>query len=66
LQQLQKRYGVKQLPATLFYDNDKGKMELERTNYTVPTLAEYRTPNTLLFKIYYNTLRAYITKHILD
>jgi thiol-disulfide isomerase/thioredoxin len=66
LQRLQKRYGVKQVPATFFYDNDKGKMELERTNYTVPTLAEYRTPSTLFFKVYYNNIHDYITKHILD
>jgi thiol-disulfide isomerase/thioredoxin len=66
LQRLQKAYGVKQIPATFFYDNDKGKMELERTNYTVPTLAEYRTPSALFFKIYYNTLHDYIIKHILD
>jgi len=66
LQRLQKSYGVRQIPATLFYDNDKGKIELERTNYAVPTLAEYRTPGTLFFKIYYNTIYDYITKHVLD
>lgn len=66
LQHLQKTYGVKQIPATLFYDNDKGKMELERTNYAVPTLAEYRTPSTFFFKIYYNTISDYINKNILD
>ena len=66
LQHLQKSYGVKQIPATLFYDNDKGKMELERTNYSVPTLAEYRTPSTFFFKVYYNTISDYINKSILD
>jgi len=66
LQHLQKTYGVKQIPATLFYDNDKGKMELERTNYAVPTLAEYRTPSTFFFKVYYNTISDYINKNILD
>ena len=66
LQHLQKSYGVKQIPATLFYDNDKGKMELERTNYAVPTLAEYRTPSTFFFKVYYNTISDYINKNILD
>jgi hypothetical protein len=63
---LQRTYGVKQVPATLFYDNDKGKMELERTDYSVPTLAEYRTPSLLFWKTYYTTVRDYITKHILD
>jgi len=66
LQHLQKSYGVKQIPATLFYDNDKGKMELERTNYAVPTLAEYRTPSAFFFKVYYNTISDYINKNILD
>jgi hypothetical protein len=66
LQHVLKSYGVKQIPATLFYDNDKGRMELERTNYTVPTLAEYRAPNTLFFKMYYSTIRDYIEKNILD
>jgi hypothetical protein len=66
LQHVLKSYGVKQIPATLFYDNDRGRMELERTNYTVPTLAEYRTPNTFFFKSYYKTIRDYIDKNILD
>ena len=66
LQRLQKSYGVKQIPATLFYDNDTGKIELERTNYAVPTLAEYRTPSTFFFKVYYNTISDYINKNILD
>jgi hypothetical protein len=66
LQHVLKSYGVKQIPATSFYDNDKGRMELERTNYTVPTLTEYRTPNTFFFKVYYNTVRDYIDKNILD
>lgn len=41
-------------------------MELERPDYTVPTFAEYRTPNTFFFKVYYNTIRDYIDKNILD
>ena len=47
---LQKRYAVKKVPATLFYDNDRGKMELERTDYSVPALLEYRTPSLLFWK----------------
>jgi Thioredoxin len=63
---LQKRYGVKQVPATLFYDNDRGKIELEKTDYSVPTLVEYRTPSLLFWKTYHQAIRDYIQKSILD
>jgi hypothetical protein len=65
-QRLGKDYGVEQIPATLFYDNDRGHIELERTHYEVPTLTEYRTPSILFFKTYYSRVHEYITKHILD
>ena len=63
---LQKRYGVKQVPATLFYDNDRGKIELEKTDYSVPALLEYRTPSLLFWKTYHSAIRDYIQKNILD
>jgi hypothetical protein len=63
---LQKRYGVNRVPATLFYDNDRGKIELEKADYSVPTLAEYRTPSLLFFKTYHQAIRDYIQKSILD
>ena len=63
---LQKRYGVKKVPATLFYDNDRGKMELERADYSVPALIEYRTPSLLFWNTYHQTTRDYIRKNILD
>jgi hypothetical protein len=63
---LHKQYGVKQIPATLYYDNDRGKIELERTDYAVPTFAEYRTPNMLFWKTYHQVIREYIKKSILD
>ena len=63
---LQKQYGVKQVPATLFYDNDRGKIELEKAEYSVPTLAEYRTPSLLFWKTYHQAVRDYIQKSILD
>ena len=63
---LQKRYGVKKVPATLFYDNDRGKMELERTDYSVPAVIEYRTPSPLFWNTYYQTIRKYIKENILD
>jgi hypothetical protein len=30
-------HGVKRIPASLFYDNDRGAMELEKTDYSVPS-----------------------------
>jgi hypothetical protein len=66
LERLQKGYGVRQVPATLFYDNDRGKMELEGTRYDVPTLTEYRTPSLLFFKTYYGVIHKYISESTLD
>jgi hypothetical protein len=63
---LQKQYGVKQIPATLFYDNDRGKIELEKTEYSVPTMVEYRTPSLLFWRTYHQAIRDYIQKSILD
>jgi hypothetical protein len=63
---VQKKYGVKQIPATLFYDNDRGKIELEKDAYEVPTFTEYRTPSMLLWKTYHQAVREYIIKDILD
>lgn len=63
---LKKRYKVKQVPATLFYDNDHGEMELERTEYSVPAVIEYRTPRPLLWNTYHQRVRKYIKDHILD
>ena len=63
---LQKQYGIKQVPATLFYDNDRGKIELEKTDYSVPTFTEYRTPSMLFWKTYHHAVREYIRKSILD
>jgi hypothetical protein len=63
---VQKRYGIKKVPAFLFYDNDRGKMELERTDYSTPALLEYRTPSLLFWKTYHQAIREYIRKNILD
>jgi hypothetical protein len=63
---LQKRHGVRQVPATLFYDNDRGKIELEKTDYSVPTMVEYRTPSLLFWRTYHQAIRDYIRKSILD
>jgi hypothetical protein len=63
---LQTRYGVTKVPASLFYDNDRGPIELERAEYSVPTMVEYRTPSLLFWKTYHQAIREYIQKNILD
>jgi len=66
LARLQKTYSLDKVPGTFFYDNDKGKIELEREHYETPSLREYRTPKMLLWKTYYETITKYINKDILD
>jgi hypothetical protein len=66
LARLQTQYGVRQIPATLFYDNDRGKIELEKADYSVPALVEYRTPSLLFWRTYHQAIRDYIQKSILD
>ena len=63
---LQKQYGVRQVPATLFYDNDRGKIELEKADYSIPLMLEYRTPSLLFWRTYHQAVREYIQKNILD
>jgi hypothetical protein len=66
LARLQKTYSLDKVPGTFFYDNDKGKIELEREYYETPSLKEYRTPKMLLWKTYYEAISKYINKNILD
>jgi len=63
---MQAAYGLDKVPGTFFYDNDTGKMVLDREEYDLPTFKEYRTPGLFLWKVYYNKVRAYIDKSILD
>ena len=41
-------------------------MELEKTDYSVPLMLEYRTPSMLFWKTYHQAIREYIQKNILD
>ena len=66
LARMQKAYSLDKVPGTFFYDNDTGKMVLEKEDYAVPALKEYRSPGMLLWKVYYSKTREYIDKHILD
>jgi hypothetical protein len=62
----EKSYSLDKTPGILFYDNDRGKMELENEQYIDANFKEFRTPSLLFWKIYYNTVCSYIDKHILD
>lgn len=66
LARIDQRYGVKRVPASLFYDNDRGPIELEKADYSVPLLTEYRTPSLLFWRTYHQAVRDYIRKNILD
>jgi hypothetical protein len=61
-----KNYSLDKTPGILFYDNDRGKMELEGEQYIDANFKEFRTPSLLFWKIYYNAVCSYIDKHILD
>ena len=62
----EKSYGLDKTPGSLFYDNDSGKMVLEGEQYIDANFKEFRTPNLLFWKVYYNAVCSYIDKNILD
>lgn len=66
IDRLERLYGVDKVPGIFFYDNDKGKLELEREDYTIPRLKEYRTPSMFFWKTYYRSVSDYFEKNILD
>jgi hypothetical protein len=66
LSRLRKTYGLDKVPGTFFYDNDKGKIEIEHRDYGVPSIKEYRAPKMVLWKTYYEKITKYIEKDILD
>ncbi len=66
LPRLQKTYSLNKVPGTFFYDNDTGKIEIERRDYGVPSIKEYRAPKMVLWKTYYEKITKYIEKDILD
>jgi len=61
----EKTYSLDKTPGILFYDNDRGKMELEGEQYIDANFKEFRTPSLLLWKLYYNAVCNYVDKHIL-
>ena len=62
----EKSYSLDKTPGILFYDNDRGKMELESEQYIDANFKEFRTPSLLFWKVYYNAVCSYIDKNILD
>ena len=53
-------------PGVLFYDNDRGRMELESEQYIDASFKEFRSPSMLLWRVYYDTVCRYIDKNVLD
>jgi len=62
----QKGYSLDKTPGVLFYDNDRGKMELEGEQYIDANFKDFRSPSMLLWKVYYDAVCRYIDKNILD
>ena len=62
----EKTYSLDKTPGVLFYDNDRGKMELEGEQYIEANFKEFRTPSMFLWKTYYNAVCSYVDKNVLD
>jgi hypothetical protein len=64
--EFEETYSLDKTPGVLFYDNDRGKMELEGEQYIEANFKEFRTPSMFLWKTYYNAVCSYVDKNILD
>jgi len=61
-----KRYSLDKTPGILFYDNHRGRIELESEEYIDANFKEFRSPSMLLWRVYYDTVCRYIDKNVLD
>ncbi len=63
---LQKRYGLDDIPGILFYDNVNNKMVLEKEDYIDADFKEFRTPEMFLWETYYNAVKKELDKLLSD
>jgi hypothetical protein len=63
---LQKRFGLDDVPGILFYDNVKGKMVLEDEDYIDADFKEFRTPGMFFWKLYLAGVRKELDKLLAD
>jgi len=63
---LQKRFGLDDVPGILFYDNVKGKMVLEEEDYIDADFKEFRTPFMLFWKSYLSGIRKELDELLAD
>ncbi|MCK5706647.1 MAG: hypothetical protein KAI43_03255 [Candidatus Aureabacteria bacterium] len=66
MKKMEKLYSLDKVPGVLFYDNDTGKIMLEKEQYTIPTFKEYKTPGMMIWKIFYKKVKKIIEENILD
>jgi len=63
---LQKRFGLDDVPGILFYDNVKGEMVLEDEDYIDADFKEFRTPGMFFWKRYLSGIRKELDKLLAD
>lgn len=63
---LQEAYSLDKTPATFFYNNGSGKMNLRHENNGEPTIKEYRTPSMFFWKKYYEAVVQYIKNSLIQ
>ncbi len=64
--ELQKRFGLDDVPGILFYDNVKGKMVLEDEDYIDADFKAFRTPGMFFWKRYHSGVRKELDKLLAD
>jgi len=63
---LQKRFGLDDVPGILFYDNVKGEMVLEEEDYIDADFKEFRTPGMIFWKRYLSGIRKELDELLAD
>ena len=63
---LQKRFGLDDVPGILFYDNVKGEMVLEDEDYIDADFKEFRTPGMFFWKRYLSGIRKELDELLAD
>ena len=63
---LQKRFGLDDVPGILFYDNVKGEMVLEDADYIDADFKAFRTPGMFFWKRYLSNIRKELDELLAD
>ena len=63
---LNEKFSLDRTPGVLFYDNTHKDMVLESETYMDVEYKEFRTPNLLIWELYYTTVRKELDKLLFD